>query len=53
VYTLGHFFIAAVCVWYFTGAQFLMAVTDAIVEPLINAFWLYSLHKVYSKFQNR
>ncbi len=48
MYTLGHFFIAAVCVWYFTGAQFLMAVTDAIVEPLINGAWYFVLDKFWA-----
>ena len=48
VYTLGHFIIAAVCVWYFTGAQFLMAVTDAIVEPLINGAWYFVLDKFWA-----
>ena len=48
VYTLGHFIIAAVCVWYFTGAQLIMAVSDAIVEPLINGVWYFVLDKFWA-----
>ena len=43
IYTLGHFIIAATCVWYFTGANFLAAITDAIVEPLLNGVWYFVL----------
>ena len=41
IYTIGHFLIAAACVMYFTGAEFWLAVTDAIVEPLLNAVWFF------------
>ena len=51
IYTIGHFFIAATCVWYFTGASFAAAITDAIVEPLINGVWYYVLDRFWaSKF---
>ena len=43
IYTLGHFIIAATCVWYFTGASFSAAMTDAIVEPLLNSVWYFIL----------
>lgn len=53
IYTIGHFLIAVSCVYFITGATLELATIDALVEPLINAFWLYALHKVYSKFQKK
>jgi len=49
VYTVGHFLIAAACVMYFTGAGFTAAITDAIVEPLMNAVWYFMLDRIWSK----
>ncbi len=47
LYTIGHFMIAVACVYFITGAPLELATIDAIVEPLLNAIWLYTLHKVY------
>lgn len=47
IYTVGHFFIAASCVMYFTGAPFYLAITDAIVEPLLNAVWFFVLDRLW------
>jgi uncharacterized membrane protein len=47
IYTIGHFLIAAACVMYFTGAPFYIAMTDAIVEPLINAVWFFILDRLW------
>jgi uncharacterized membrane protein len=47
IYTVGHFLIAATCVMYFTGADFSSAITDAIVEPLINALWYFILDRMW------
>jgi len=49
IYTIGHFIIAAACVMYFTGADFWIAITDAIVEPLINAGWYFMLDRIWSR----
>jgi uncharacterized membrane protein len=49
IYTVGHFLIAAACVMYFTGADFSSAITDAIVEPLINALWYFILDRMWVK----
>jgi len=49
IYTVGHFLIAAACVMYFTGADFTAAITDAIVEPLMNAVWYFMLDRIWSK----
>jgi uncharacterized membrane protein len=48
IYTIGHFLIAATCVWYFTGTNFVAAITDAIVEPLINAVWYFILDRYWA-----
>jgi uncharacterized membrane protein len=49
VYTLGHFLIAAGCVMYFTGADFISSVTDAVVEPIINGVWFFILDRLWTK----
>jgi len=38
-----------VCVMYFTGADFYTAITDAIVEPIINAVWYFILDRLWTK----
>tara|TARA_Y100000389_G_C17460966_1_gene521666 strand:- start:654 stop:1022 length:369 start_codon:yes stop_codon:yes gene_type:complete len=45
VYTIGHIFIAWLCATLIFDASFLMASADATVEPIINGFWFYLLHK--------
>jgi len=47
IYTIGHFFIAAACVMYFTGAPWWIALTDAIVEPLLNGLWFFILDRMW------
>ena len=55
IYTIGHFMIAVACVYFITGATLELATIDAIVEPLLNAIWLYVLHKLYfrKKLKNK
>ena len=48
VYTIGHFIIAASCVMYFTGASLYLALTDAIIEPILNGFWYYLLDRFWA-----
>ena len=48
IYTIGHFFIAVICAMYIFDAKFNLASLDAIVEPLLNAIWLYVLHRIFS-----
>lgn len=48
VYTIGHFLIAAACVMYFTGAPFRVAITDAVVEPLLNGLWFFVLDRLWT-----
>lgn len=47
IYTIGHFIIAAGCVMYFTGANFNDAITDAIVEPILNGVWYFILDRIW------
>ena len=48
IYTIGHFIIATLCVMYFTGTTIAIAMTDAIVEPLINGVWYFILDKFWA-----
>ena len=45
VYTIGHFAIAIICLMLIADVTFLIALTDAIVEPLVNSFWYFILDK--------
>ena len=51
IYTLGHFIIAVLCVKLITGASLELATIDALIEPIINAVWLYILHRLYSNYK--
>ena len=42
VYTIGHIFIAILCVRIITGAPLELAAADALIEPVINGFWFYN-----------
>ena len=51
LYTIGHVFISWVCASLIFKVDFLLASADAIIEPLINGFWFYLLHKfAHDKF---
>ena len=45
VYTVGHFIIAIACLMLIADVSFLIALTDAIVEPLANSVWYFILDK--------
>ena len=45
VYTIGHFAIAITVLMLVADVSFLIALTDAIVEPLANAVWYFILDK--------
>jgi len=47
IYTMGHIVIAMACNYIITGASLNIAAMDAIIEPIVNGFWLYILHKAY------
>ena len=48
VYTLGHFIIAITVLMLISNVSFMIALTDAIVEPLANAIWYFVLDKFWS-----
>ena len=45
VYTLGHFIIAISVLILVADVSFVIALTDAIVEPLANSVWYFILDK--------
>ena len=49
VYTVGHIVIAWACATIIFQADFLIASADAIIEPIINGFWFFLLHKYAHK----
>ena len=45
VYTVGHFGIAITVLMLVADVSFMIAVTDAIVEPIANSVWYFILDK--------
>ena len=45
VYTIGHFLIAAGTILALSDVSVIIAMTDAIVEPLLNSIWYFVLDK--------
>ena len=48
IYTIGHFAIAITVLMLVADVSFMIALTDAIVEPLANAVWYFVLDKVWT-----
>ena len=48
VYTIGHFAIAITVLMCVADVSFMIALTDAIVEPLANAIWYFVLDKFWT-----
>ena len=48
VYTIGHFAIAITVLMFIADVSFMVALTDAIVEPLANAVWYFLLDKFWA-----
>tara|TARA_B100001063_G_scaffold233948_1_gene250760 strand:- start:381 stop:623 length:243 start_codon:yes stop_codon:yes gene_type:complete len=48
VYTVGHFAIAITVLMLVADVSFMIALTDAIVEPLANSVWYFILDKWWS-----
>ncbi len=48
VYTIGHFIIAITVLMLVADVSFMIALTDAIVEPLANAVWYFLLDKFWA-----
>ena len=54
IYTIGHFAIAITVLMLIADVAFMIALTDAIVEPLANAVWYFLLDKFWaSKVANK
>lgn len=48
VFTLGHFIIAATILKILDpGIAMWVAITDAIIEPLVNSVWYYILDRIW------
>ena len=45
IYTIGHFAIAIIVLMSIANVSVMIALTDAIVEPLANAVWYFILDK--------
>ena len=45
VYTVGHFAIAITVLMLVADVSFMIALTDAIVEPIANSIWYFILDK--------
>ena len=48
IYTIGHFAIAITVLMLIAEVSFMIALTDAIVEPLANAIWYFVLDKIWT-----
>ena len=48
IYTIGHFAIAITVLMLVADVSFVIALTDAIVEPLANAVWYFVLDKIWT-----
>ena len=48
IYTIGHFAIAITVLMLIAEVSFMVALTDAIVEPLANAIWYFVLDKIWT-----
>ena len=45
IYTIGHFAIAITVLMIVSDVSFVIALTDAIIEPLANSIWYFILDK--------
>ena len=53
IYTIGHFLIAITVLMLVANVSFMIALTDAIVEPIANSIWYFILDKWWaSKSKN-
>ena len=52
IYTIGHFAIAITVLMLVADVTFMIALTDAIVEPLANTVWYFLLDKFWASKVN-
>jgi len=50
IYTIGHMCIAITCLMIIADVNFKQALTDAIVEPLLNGVWYFILDRLWIKY---
>ena len=43
IYTIGHFVIAITVLMFVADVSFMIALTDAIVEPIANSIWYFTV----------
>ena len=48
IYTIGHICIAITCLMLIANVPFAVALTDAIVETLLNGVWYYVLDRYWA-----
>ena len=48
IYTIGHICIAITYLMLIANVPFAVALTDAIVEPLLNGVWYYVLDRYWA-----
>ena len=48
IYTIGHFAIAITVLMLVADVSLMIALTDAIVEPLANSVWYFVLDKIWT-----
>ena len=54
IFTIGHFIIAATILKILDpGIEMWVAMTDAIVEPLVNSVWYYVLDRIWVKMSKK
>ena len=53
IYTIGHFLIAITVLMLIADVSFMIALTDAVVEPLANAIWYFVLDKIWTSKLNK
>ena len=51
VFSVGHVIIAASVVYIITGATLFESGMVALIEPSINAVWLYILHRLWKVYK--
>ncbi len=52
IYTIGHFIIAITVLMLVADVSFMIALTDAIVEPIANSIWYFVLDKWWASKSN-
>tara|TARA_B100001027_G_C16151997_1_gene278589 strand:+ start:87 stop:314 length:228 start_codon:yes stop_codon:yes gene_type:complete len=54
IFTIGHFIIAATILKILDpGIEMWVAMTDAVVEPLVNSVWYYVLDRIWVKMSKK